>query len=298
MVLGLSPRSALVEDHSHPDDDHTRLMAEVADQRRLLDRLPIATAVKNRDGRVLYANAAASAGYGLTPEAMIGRCEHELLPRGNDADEVLRHDREVIESGRSLSVPGQRFVTSEGREMTLHMTREPVRYQGQACVLVNAHDVTEQRAAAAERRKLERRMAESQRLEGLGLMAGGIAHDFNNLLVGVLANAEMALRNVEDPNVATGFIERIKVAAERLAGFARQMLAYSGRDHVRIGPVDLPALTREALGLVGPNVSPKIRIERDLPLPAPPSLQVSHRGAHRDAVGPDVERAVPPVAAD
>ena len=35
-----------------------------------------------------------------------------------------------------------------------------------------------------------------QKLESLGSLAGGIAHDFNNLLGGVLAQAELALREL------------------------------------------------------------------------------------------------------
>jgi CheY-like chemotaxis protein/two-component sensor histidine kinase len=112
-------------------------------------------------------------------------------------------------------------------------------------------------------------MAEAQRLEGLGLMAGGIAHDFNNLLVGVLANADLALRNLSDPSVARGFIERVKLAAERLAGFARQMLSYTGRDHVRITQIDLARVTRETLGLIASNIPAHVHVEAALPTNLP-----------------------------
>jgi nitrogen-specific signal transduction histidine kinase len=43
----------------------------------------------------------------------------------------------------------------------------------------------------SERRKFERELQETQKLEGLGLLAGGIAHDFNNLLTGILGNASL-----------------------------------------------------------------------------------------------------------
>jgi two-component system, cell cycle sensor histidine kinase and response regulator CckA len=244
--------------------------AQITEQRALLDALPFATGLRDGSGRILYANSAAAAGYGVAVEVMLDGNERDLLPPGNDVEDVLAKDREVLDSGRSLTVPGQRFRTRDGRLQVLHMTRERVRFRGAPAVLVTALDVTDVRAAAAERRKLERRVAESQRLEGLGLLAGGIAHDFNNLLVGVLGNAELALAELTEDSRAHGFIERVRLAAERLAGLARQMLAYSGRGHVRMQPIDLAPLIREVLQLSASSVPSGIRVTVSLPdkLPA------------------------------
>jgi PAS domain S-box-containing protein len=268
-VLHFQQGLLVSRDDENAVNELDRARSERAELRAVLDVLPLATAIKNREGRILYANKPAAAGYGLTCEKLIGQLEHDVLPKGNDLVRTLELDRDVIDSGRSLSVPGQAFVTFEGRNMVLHMTREPVRYLGEPCVLVNAHDVTDYSAVAAERRRLERRMAESQRLEGLGLMAGGIAHDINNLLVGVLANAEMALRNIDDATSARGFVERVKIAAERMAGFARQMLAYTGRDHVQVVALDLAKLTRESLALLAANVPSHIFLDCALPASLP-----------------------------
>jgi PAS domain S-box-containing protein len=264
-----------VEAAAVPNEDETlgasleQARAQSAEQLALLDALPFATAVKGADGRILYANAAAAAGYGVQRDAMLDGNERDLLPPGNDLEGVLAKDREVLESGRSLTVPGQRFRTRDGRLLVLHMTRECVRFRGAPAVLVTALDVTDSSAAAAERRKLERRMAEAQRLEGLGLMAGGIAHDFNNLLVGVLGNAELALSDIATSSRAYAFIERVRMAAERLAGLARQMLAYSGRGHVRMQPLDVAPLIREVLELSAASIAAH-RVDLSLPerLPA------------------------------
>ena len=183
---------------------------------------------------------------------------------------MLAKDIEVIDSKRCLTVPGMHFRTHEGRPMVLHMIREPVRFEGSPALLVTAFDVTEASAAAAERRQLERRMAESQRLEGLGLMAGAIAHDFNNLLVGVMASAEMALADASLSPRARTFLERIGHAANRLAGLTRQMLTYSGRGPANIQAVDVAGLTREMLELVASAISPRIHVEVTLPDLLPP----------------------------
>ena len=238
--------------------------------RALLDALPLATAVKDREGRFLYVNAAASAGYGRRPEAMIGVTERELLPPGNDPESTIAADREVIDSERSLTLPGHHFRTSEGRMMVLHVTREPVRFQGAPAVLVTAMDVTSTSQARAERRQLERRLAETQRVEGLGLMAGGIAHDFNNLLVGVLGNADLALLEVGFGSRVHKYLRSIRTAAGRLADLAHQMLTYSGRSPTKLQSVDLGAVTREMVELIGSSIPAEIQVVLAIPeqLPA------------------------------
>jgi PAS domain S-box-containing protein len=254
-----------MDDVGRADDESSKVREQLTELQACLDVLPLATVVKDRQGRFLYVNAAAAAGYGRSCAAMIGGNERDLLPPGNHIDQILAHDREVFESGRSLSVPGQRFRTRDGRNMVLHVTRELVRFAGEPAVLETAMDVTLHATAARDLRQLERRLAATQRLEGLGLMAGGIAHDFNNLLVGVLANAEMAMRELSADTRTATFVKRVTEAAERLAGLTRQLLAYSGRGPVEIEVIDLPSLARESLELVASTISPTIQVETVLP---------------------------------
>jgi prepilin-type N-terminal cleavage/methylation domain-containing protein len=76
--------------------------------------------------------------------------------------------------------------------------------------------------AEEERRTLELRMLQAQKLESLGILAGGIAHDFNNLLMGVLGNASLALMDLEPHSPLRKLVQEIEVSAQRCANLSRQ----------------------------------------------------------------------------
>jgi signal transduction histidine kinase len=130
-------------------------------------------------------------------------------------------------------------------------------------------DLREREQALEERRKLESRMQHTQKLESLGLLAGGIAHDFNNLLMGLLGNTGLLLLDIPENSQARERLEQIKKTAERAAELTAQLLAYSGKGRFIVEPLDLNSVVSEMLGMLGPVVSPRARVElnfdRELP---------------------------------
>jgi PAS domain S-box-containing protein len=116
---------------------------------------------------------------------------------------------------------------------------------GQRVVVSLYHDVTDQRRAEAESRRLERAMLQAQKMESLGLLAGGVAHDFNNLLTSVLGYAGLAKDALDARDPALEMVTEIEHAAERAVDLARQMLAYSGRGQLIVETVALNVVVAE-----------------------------------------------------
>lgn len=103
-------------------------------------------------------------------------------------------------------------------------------------------DVSERKRLEDERRKLDRQLARSHKLESLGILAGGIAHDFNNLLVAILGHADLLAEEMKPGTPDYESVNAIIQASQRAATLTRQMLAYSGKGHFMISPVQLSAL--------------------------------------------------------
>jgi len=83
-----------------------------------------------------------------------------------------------------------------------------------------------------ERRLLERRLAQTRKMDSLGRFAGGIAHDFNNLLTVISGHTELAMGSLIDGGDVRADLEAIGNASERGAALTRQILLFSRKGGV------------------------------------------------------------------
>jgi signal transduction histidine kinase/CheY-like chemotaxis protein len=108
-----------------------------------------------------------------------------------------------------------------------------------------------------------------QKMEAIGKLAGGVAHDFNNLLTVVLNNSRFLegteAIEVEDRRAC---LAEIRMAAERGADLAGQLLNFARLNRFELHEVNLSKLLSNALSLVSRDLKPTIkvvtRVEADL----------------------------------
>ncbi len=205
------------------------------------------------EGLTTFVNPTMAEMLGYTPDEMLGKSFLDLMEPSTRPQGVQNLERRlagVAEKHDSVLVHrnGTRVVTTM---QTAPIIDEQDRITGALAVV---HDVTALRRAEEERRQVERKMLEAQKLESLGVLAGGIAHDFNNMLAAIVGNVSLARLSAGASPEINGTLNAIERIAKRSSELTRQLLAYAGRGQLTREPVELNGLVREMADLLRVSV--------------------------------------------
>ena len=99
-------------------------------------------------------------------------------------------------------------------------------------------DISERKEAQERMIQMQRRLAESQKLDALGQLTGGVAHDFNNLLMIISGNLHMLRKEVASEKSIRA-LQSIATASERAAALTRQLLTFARRQSLQPQSIDL-----------------------------------------------------------
>jgi PAS domain S-box-containing protein len=215
------------------------------------------------DGKIVLANKAGAAMYGLEPAQMVGRPVLDFSPAESRAvvsDNIRRETTDVYEA-RTCRDDGSVFW-AEGRGTRLNHQGRPMR----GTVI---RDITERKRAEVEQRALTERVQRAQKLESLTILAGGVAHDFNNILTVVANGVALAKHEAEHGRGVATHLDGVAHAVERAADLCRQMLAYAGMARLERETIDLGAVVEEMSTMLEASIAKRASlvkvVERGMP---------------------------------
>jgi nitrogen-specific signal transduction histidine kinase/CheY-like chemotaxis protein len=112
-----------------------------------------------------------------------------------------------------------------------------------------------------DRKQLEERLRQAQKLEAIGQLAGGVAHDFNNILGGISGYADLLRLKYSDADEAhQKYVKRISSAAYKASGLTRQLLAFARQSAIEARPVDIHDCINETVAMLSHTIDRRIEI--------------------------------------
>jgi signal transduction histidine kinase/ActR/RegA family two-component response regulator len=152
------------------------------------------------------------------------------------------------------SVPVPALQEQNGRATRTYDTLRFEFHHGRRTIELHVvRDVTDRRA-------LESRLLESEKMEAFGRLVGGVAHDFNNILTAITLHSELLReRHVEGGSE----VEEIRVAAQRGADLVRQLLTFARQHPAAPQVVSLSKAISGMTAVVEPLIGEDIQLVVD-----------------------------------
>ncbi|HWZ27829.1 MAG TPA: response regulator [Gemmatimonadales bacterium] len=237
-------------------DERRRIAESEARFRALFVGAGDPIAALDPDGRVRDANPRLLTLLGRSLDDVRGKFLAHLLAPGR-GDGWLLAPLEAATTGAVSHV--EQVRRADGAVIELEVTLARVETPAGPLVQAILHDRTERRA-------LERRQVQNERLDGLARFAGGIAHQFNNLLGGILTHASLLRTEATDAGVPA--VDEILGAARRGRDLTKELLRFT-----KSGELSLrPTRTQEVLDRVSLLARAALPAQMQIAVEADPGL--------------------------
>jgi PAS domain S-box-containing protein len=240
---GLAPGKDEIGDLVRAFDEMAGSLERLSRQNRLLlDAVGEGVVGIDRAGRVIFANPAASRALGWSVAELLGADGHALFhgsgPDGTPIPPSECAIQAAMRDGEARQGTDEVFVRRDGTTFPIEYVATPLR-DGDASVgmVLVFKDVS-------ERRRLEERLRQAEKMEAIGQLAGGIAHDFNNLLTAIVSCAHVLREGLPAAHELQPDVHEIENAAARATALTRQLLAFGRRQRLAPRPVELRAVVR------------------------------------------------------
>jgi two-component system cell cycle sensor histidine kinase/response regulator CckA len=224
--------------------------------RAVVEGIPDAVFVKDREGKYLLCNESAARFAGRTAAEVLGSDDTAVFDP-DSARECIAQARRVMATRQAETA--EETLTAAGVTRTYLATTAPYLDESGAVlgVVGIAHDVTRQRA-------LEGQFRQAQKMEAFGQLAGGVAHDFNNLLTVINGYSELLIQRLPPGDPSAEFLREINIAGERSASLTRQLLVFSRKQVVVPRILDLNRVIADTERMLQRVIGEDVRLATSL----------------------------------
>jgi PAS domain S-box-containing protein len=210
---------------------------------------------QNRD--IVMCNSSVELIFGLSQTEVIGQ-KTETLYYDRRTNPRVPHEvyEALIRDGFHIGVATGKHKS--GGTVPLEIISAELSGRRGAVLLLR--DTTERERLEAQRRRLEQRAHQAQKLESLGVLAGGVAHDLNNQLMVIQGYTDLTLMNLPDQGPLRDGMSEIEKATVRAAELCAGLLSFSGRRTPNFLDVHLSDVAHESGRMMSVSIGSHVEV--------------------------------------
>ncbi|HEY5946600.1 MAG TPA: ATP-binding protein [Kofleriaceae bacterium] len=228
--------------------------------RFLVEAAPDGVVILQR-GDIVFINPKASELLGTDRRSALGQPISAFLP---PADAAAAADRIAAMLRHGTEFPPSEYGMLADPNRVVEIKSTVCEWNGSPAVLAFARDITERKA-------IQRRLVESDRLAALGTLAAGVAHEINNPLTYAQLSAQRVARVLdtvtmpdEVRDMLRGHLDDIHHGIKRVASITHSLHSFVSQEEDVPGAVDVEGVITRALKMVDNELRHAARLVLDI----------------------------------
>jgi two-component system cell cycle sensor histidine kinase/response regulator CckA len=209
--------------------------------------IPDILGVQDDAHHMIRYNAAGYNFLGMTQDDVAGKRCFELIGRSRECDQCATSQCYKTKTPTSI------IRYEKALDAWLDVRAYPILDDHGNLVRVIEHlrDITSEKKAEEENRRLHEQLQVAQKMEALGTLAGGIAHDFNNLLMGIQGRSSLMATDLEPSHPHQEHISAIEDYIRSATELTRQLLGFARGGKYEVKPTEINDLVLASSAMFG-----------------------------------------------
>jgi len=170
---------------------------------------------------IIDANPYAVSHIGVSTDKITGKVCHKYICPAEEGKCPITDLGQTVVSSESI------LLNIDGEKIPILKSVTALYMDDKKYLIESFVDISENKKAEEEKKRLEAQLQQAQKLESVGILAGGIAHDFNNLLSIIMGNISMTKDDVKPEYGVTEFLNEAEKASLLARDLTKQLITFS-----------------------------------------------------------------------
>ena len=181
-------------------------------------------------GNLIFHNNSVCKIAGYDPEELRG-INYKEYSNQQVSENMFKVFNQMFRTKKPTMIADFEIITKAGNTMQIDLSAAPIIDDNSKVIGFRGlmRDISERNRAELERRKLEEKLQQAQKMKAIGTLAGGVAHDLNNILSGIVSYPDLILMDLPSDSPLIEPIHTIRESGKKAAAIVQDLLTLARR---------------------------------------------------------------------